>query len=38
MNGDGAVERLVASVFGVAVALALLGCLLLLFQAYPALS
>jgi len=34
MNGDGAVERLLASVFGVAVALALLGCLLLLFQAY----
>jgi replication-associated recombination protein RarA len=34
MNGDGAGERLVANVFGVVVALALLGCLLLLFQAY----
>jgi SpoVK/Ycf46/Vps4 family AAA+-type ATPase len=34
MNGDGAVERLVASMFGVVVALALLGCLLLLFRAY----
>ena len=34
MNGDGAVERLVASVFGVVVALVLLGGLLLLFQAY----
>ena len=34
MNGDGAVERLVASVFGVVVALALLFCLLLLFRAY----
>jgi len=34
MNGDGAVERLLGGVFGVVVALALLGCLLLLFQAY----
>jgi replication-associated recombination protein RarA len=34
MNGDGAVERLLGSVFGVVVALALLGCLLLLFRAY----
>ena len=34
MNGDGAVERLLGGVFGVAVALALLGGLLLLFQAY----
>ena len=34
MNGDGAVERLVGGVFGVVVALALLGCLLLLFRAY----
>src|ERR1019366_3998895 len=34
MKGDGAVERLVASVFGVVVALVLLFCLLLLFQAY----
>ena len=34
MNGDGAVERLLGRVFGVVVALALLGCLLLLFRAY----
>ena len=34
MNGDGAVERLLGGVFGVVVALALLGGLLLLFQAY----
>jgi SpoVK/Ycf46/Vps4 family AAA+-type ATPase len=34
MNGDGAVERLLGGVFGVVVALALLGCLLLLFRAY----
>jgi stage V sporulation protein K len=34
MNGDGALERLVASVFGVVVALALLFCLLLLFRTY----
>ena len=34
MNGDGAGERLLGGVFGVAVALVLLGGLLLLFQAY----
>ncbi len=34
MNGDGAVDRLVANVFGVVVALVLLAGLLLLFQAY----
>jgi hypothetical protein len=34
MNGDGAVERLLGGVFGVVVALALLGCLLMLFRAY----
>jgi len=34
MNGDGAGERLVASVFAVVIALVLLGALLLLFQAY----
>ncbi len=34
MTGDGAVERLLGGVFGVVVALALLGGLLLLFQAY----
>ena len=34
MNGDGAGERLIRGVFGVAVALALLFCLLLLFRAY----
>jgi len=34
MNGEGAVERLLGGVFGVVVALALLGCLLLLFRAY----
>jgi replication-associated recombination protein RarA len=34
MTEDGAVERLIASLFAVVVALALLGCLLLLFRAY----
>jgi stage V sporulation protein K len=34
MNGDGAVERLIGGVFGLAIALVLLGGLLLLFRAY----
>ncbi|MGC1862285.1 MAG: AAA family ATPase [Methylocystis sp.] len=34
MTGDGAVERLLGGVFGLAIALVLLGGLLLLFQAY----